>query len=106
MAWPTCAPVGWALKDGAKVQGWQKSDSGIVGLWGDNGGLGRIMGDIGEELRCVEGCKKEGTHPDFSENRGGWGNKKATASEVDAVAKKYNITTNISALVRGTYQPS
>lgn len=32
------------------------------------------------ELRCVEGCKKEGTYPDFSENRGEWGNKKATAS--------------------------
>ena len=49
--------------------------------------------------------KKKLTHPDFSENRDGWDNKKTTASEVDAVAKKYNITTNISALVRGTYQP-
>lgn len=95
-----------ALKDVAKVQGRQKTDSGIVGLGGDKRGYGMIKGDLGEELRCVEGCKKEVTHPDFSENRGEWGNKKATASEVDAVAKKYNITTNISALVRGTYQPS
>lgn len=58
------------------------------------------------EFGGLERGKKKLTHPDFSENRDGWGNKKATASEVDAVAKKYNITTNISALVRGTYQPS
>ena len=45
MAWPTCAPVGWALKDGAKVQGWQKTNSGIARLRGDKRGYGRIMGD-------------------------------------------------------------
>lgn len=58
MAWPTCAPVGWALKDGAKVQGWQKSDSGIVGLWGDKGGLGRIKEDMRRKLGCGEGVKR------------------------------------------------
>lgn len=58
MAWPTCAPVGWALKDGAKVQGWQKSDSGIVGLRGDKGGLGRIKEDMRRKLGCGEGVKR------------------------------------------------
>lgn len=32
---------------------------------------------MGRELRCGEGGKKEETCPDFSENRGGWGNKKS-----------------------------
>lgn len=58
MAWPTCAPVGWALKDEAKVQGWQKSDSGIVGLWGDKGGYGWIKGDAGRVLVVWRGNKK------------------------------------------------
>jgi hypothetical protein len=47
-----------ALKDGAKVQGWQKSDSGIVGLWGDKGGLGRIKEDMRRKLGCGEGVKR------------------------------------------------
>lgn len=46
-----------ALKDGAKIQGWQKSNSGIVGLWGDKRGYGRIKGDMGWELRCGEMAK-------------------------------------------------
>lgn len=50
--------MGWALKDGAKVQGWQKSDSGIVGLWGDKGGLGRIKEDMRRKLGCGEGVKR------------------------------------------------
>lgn len=32
---------------------------------------------MGEELRCVKGCKKEGAYPDFSEKWGEWDNKKA-----------------------------
>ena len=59
VAWPTCAPVGWALKDEAKVQGWQKSDSGIVGLWGDKGGYGWIKGDVGEELEGWGDAKRK-----------------------------------------------
>ena len=66
-----------ASKDGAKVQGWQKTNSGIAGLRGDKRGYGRIKEDMGRELGCGEGCKKEVTHPDFSENWGEWGNKKA-----------------------------
>ena len=77
VAWPTCAPVGWALKDGAKVQGWQKSESGIVGLGGDKRGYGRIKGDMGMDLVGWEAGKREGILPDFSENWGEWGNKKA-----------------------------
>ena len=38
-----------ASKDAAKVQGRQKTDSGIAG----------IKGDMGWELECVEGVKKE-----------------------------------------------
>lgn len=34
-----------ALKDEAKVQGRQKTNSGIAGLSGDKRGYGRIMGD-------------------------------------------------------------
>ena len=36
-----------ASKDAAKVQGWQKTDSGIAGLWGDKRGYGRIKEDMG-----------------------------------------------------------
>jgi len=58
---------------------------------------GKLVGGEGAKRRdWGEKCK----------NFGWRGHKKATASEVDAVAKKYNITINISALVRGTYQPS
>ena len=46
-----------ALKDGAKVQGWEKTNSGIVGLWGDKRGYGRIKGDMGRELRFGEMAK-------------------------------------------------
>ena len=77
MAWPTCAPVGWALKDGAKVQGWQKSESGIVGLWGDKRGYGRIKGDTRWDLEGCRRGKTEGVHPDFGKKWGEWGNKKA-----------------------------
>lgn len=59
VAWPTCAPVGWALKDGAKVQGWQKSESGIVGLGGDKRGYGRIKGDMGKELEGWGDAKRK-----------------------------------------------
>ena len=47
-----------ALKDVAKVQGWQKSNSGIVGLRGDKGGLGRIKEDMRRKLGCGEGVKR------------------------------------------------
>lgn len=69
MAWPTCAPVGWALKDGAKVQGWQKSDSGIVGLWGDKGRCGRIMGVVGRVLVVWRGGKRGICGEDYRELR-------------------------------------
>ena len=36
----------------------------------DKGGCGVEFGGLGR-------CKKEGIHPDFNENRGKWGNKKA-----------------------------
>lgn len=36
---------------------------------------------MGWNLEGWEGGKREGILPDFSENWGGWGNKKATASE-------------------------
>ena len=48
-----------ALKDGAKVQGWQKTDSGIVGLGGDKRGYGRIKGDMGEELEGLGDAKRK-----------------------------------------------
>ena len=59
-----------ALKDVAKVQGWQKSNSGIVGLRGDKGGLGRIKEDMGWNLEGWEGGKREGILPDFREKQG------------------------------------
>ena len=37
-------------------------------------------GGCGVEFGGLERGKKKLTHPDFSENRDGWGNKKATAS--------------------------
>lgn len=80
MAWPTCAPVGWALKDGAKVQGWQKTNSGIAGLWGDKRGYGRIKGDMGEELGCGEGAKRRGLTPILVKIGVDGAIKKATAS--------------------------
>ena len=57
--------MGWALKDEAKVQGWQKSDSGIVGLWGDKGGLGEDKGGYEAEIRMWRRGKKGYGHPDF-----------------------------------------
>lgn len=47
-----------ALKDVAKVQGWQKTDSGIAGLRGDKGGYGRIKGDAGWNLEGWKGAKR------------------------------------------------
>ena len=69
-----------ALKDGAKVQGWQKSNSGIAGLGGDKRGYGRIKGDAGLVLVKWEGAKRRTLTLFLGENWGEWGNKKATAS--------------------------
>lgn len=48
-----------ASKDAAKVQGRQKTDSGIAGLWGDKRGYGRIKGDVGEELEDWGDAKRK-----------------------------------------------
>ena len=52
-----------ALKDGAKVQGWQKTNSGIAGLRGDKRGYGRIKGDAGWNLEGWKGAKMRGLTP-------------------------------------------
>ena len=49
---------GVALKDGAKVQGWQKLDSVIVGMGGDKGRYGWIKGDMMWILVVWRGNKK------------------------------------------------
>jgi len=66
-----------ALKDEAKVQGRQKSNSGIAGLRGDKRGYGRIQGDMGWKLEGCRRGKTEGVHPDFGKKWGEWDNKKA-----------------------------
>ena len=48
-----------ASKDGAKVQGWQKTNSGIAGLRGDKRGKGRIKGDMGKELEGWGDAKRK-----------------------------------------------
>lgn len=44
---------------------------------------------MGWELGCGEGCKKEVTHPYFSENRDGWGNKKAAEKRLIFLKQKW-----------------
>ena len=51
---------GVASKDGAKVQGWQRTDSGIIGIRGDKGGYGVIKEDMRDGLGWVEWSKKRG----------------------------------------------
>ena len=80
---------GLALKDGAKVQGWQKTDSGIVGIGGDKGGYGWIKGDMMWILVVWRGRKMEGVHPDYSENRSEWGKKKKHGKR-DGACRGYN----------------
>ena len=50
---------GLALKDGAKVLGWQKPDSGIVGIRGEKGEYGWIKGDAGRKSVCGKWVKRE-----------------------------------------------
>lgn len=58
-ACPACAPDGVALKDGAKVLGVRRTESGIVGLRRDKGGLGWIKGDNGAGGVGVGGSEME-----------------------------------------------
>lgn len=70
-----------ALKDGAKVQGWQKTESGFVSFrWALGVRYGCVWGGIVVIKGRGKRDKKGKCHPWFGENRGGWGNKKATAS--------------------------
>jgi hypothetical protein len=47
-----------ASKDAAKVQGRQKTDSGIAGLSGYKRGYGRIKGNAGWNLEGWKGVKR------------------------------------------------
>lgn len=72
-----------ALKDGAKVQGWQKTGSGFVSFRRALGvRYGCVWGGIVAIRRWVGRGKKGKCRPDFGENRGGWGNKKAAVQRL------------------------
>lgn len=66
-----------ALKDGAKVQGWQKTESGFVSFRRALGvRYGCVRGGIVAKRGRAGRGKKGDCHPWFGENQGGRGNKK------------------------------
>ena len=69
------------LKDGAKVQGWEKTESGFVSFrWMSGVRYGCVRGGIVAKRGRGKKRKKGKCHPWFGENRGGWGKKKPLKS--------------------------